>query len=86
MASGRDVSEEALPSGQAPFSGSFVGTACVQDGWRGTVTFTVAPGELTEVMLVMSDGDAAEHTRVAEDGRIDFDPHAHRGGESIDAE
>ena len=66
--------------------GMFVGSAYAQESWRETVTFTLAPGEATEVKLVMTEGDTAEYSWVAEGGRINFDLHAHGGGESIDYE
>ena len=64
--------------------GLFVGTAHAQEAWRDVVTFTLAPGEYTEVKLVMSEGSSAEYAWSAEGGRINYDLHAHGGGKSVD--
>ncbi|WP_346911252.1 transmembrane anchor protein [uncultured Roseibium sp.] len=66
--------------------GLIIGTAHAQDAWRETVTFTLEPGEYTEIKLVMKEGDTAEYDWVAEGGRINYDLHAHGGGKSIDYE
>jgi hypothetical protein len=66
--------------------GLFVGTAHAQDAWKDTVTFTLPPGEYTEVKLDMEAGDTAEYAWTAEGGRINFDLHAHGGGQSVDYE
>ncbi len=66
--------------------GLFVGTAHAQDAWKDTVTFTLAPGEYTEVKLNMDKSDTAEYAWTAEGGRINFDLHAHGSGQSIDYE
>ncbi|MEL6962056.1 MAG: transmembrane anchor protein [Pseudomonadota bacterium] len=64
----------------------FVGTAHAQDAWQDTVTFTLPPGEYTEVKLDMQEGDTAEYTWAADGGRINFDLHAHGDGQSVDYE
>lgn len=66
--------------------GLFVGTAHAQDAWKDTVTFTLPPGESTEVKLDMEEGDTAEYAWTAEGGRINFDLHAHGDGQSVDYE
>ena len=66
--------------------GLFVGTAHAQDAWKDTVTFTLPPGEYTEVKLDMEAGDMAEYAWTAEGGRINFDLHAHGNGQSVDYE
>jgi hypothetical protein len=66
--------------------GLFVGTAHAQDAWKDTVTFTLPPGEYTEVKLDMEEGDTAEYAWIAEGGRINFDLHAHGNGQSVDYE
>ena len=66
--------------------GLFVGAAHAQDAWKDTVTFTLPPGDYTEVKLDMEAGDTAEYAWTAEGGRINFDLHAHGGGQSIDYE
>lgn len=64
--------------------GLFAGAAHAQESWRDEVTFTLAPGDYTEVKLVMGEGNTAEYEWVAEGGRINYDLHAHSGGDSID--
>ena len=64
----------------------FIGTAHAQDAWRDTVTFTLPPGEATEVKLDMEEGDTAEYAWTADGGRINFDLHAHGNGQSVDYE
>ena len=64
--------------------GHFVGTAHAQETWTDTVTFTLPPDASAEIKLVMAEGDLAEYAWVAEGGRINFDLHAHGGGQSID--
>ncbi|MBO6890546.1 MAG: transmembrane anchor protein [Roseibium sp.] len=64
--------------------GLFVSTANAQETWRDEVTFTLAPGEYTEVKLVMGEGDNAEYEWSTDGGRINYDLHAHGGGKSVD--
>jgi hypothetical protein len=66
--------------------GLFVGTAHAQERWRDEVTFTLAPGDYTEIKLVMTEGNSAEYEWIAEGGRINYDLHAHGGGKSVDYE
>lgn len=63
--------------------GLFVGAAHAQEAWTDTVTFTLEPDAATEIKLVMEAGDVAEYAWVAEGGRINFDLHAHAGGENV---
>ena len=58
----------------------------MQDTWTDTVTFTLKPGDTAEIKLTMAAGDVAEYAWTAEGGRVNFDLHAHSGGESIDYE
>ena len=64
--------------------GAIVGAAQASEAWQDTVSFTLAPGESTEVKLVMGPGDVAQYAWVAEGGRINFDLHAHGDGQSAD--
>ncbi|MEP2706305.1 MAG: transmembrane anchor protein [Roseibium sp.] len=64
--------------------GLFVATAHAQEAWRDEMTFTLAPGQYTEVKMVMEKGNSAEYEWAAEGGRINYDLHAHGGGESVD--
>ena len=63
--------------------GFLVGTAHAQEAWRDEVSFTLAPGETAEYKLAMDEGATAEYRMVVEGGRVNFDLHAHGGGDSI---
>ncbi|WP_170470239.1 transmembrane anchor protein [Ruegeria arenilitoris] len=62
--------------------GLFVGTAYAQQAWQDTITFTLEPDEFTEVKLVMDEGAQTQFEWIADGGRINFDLHAHGGGQS----
>lgn len=64
--------------------GLIVGTAHAQEAWRDEVTFTLQPGEYTEVKMVMAAGNGAQYEWAATGGRINYDLHAHGGGQSHD--
>jgi len=66
--------------------GLFVGTAHAQEQevWQDVLTFTLAPGASAEIKMKMTEGAIADYAWVAEGGRINFDLHAHGGGQSID--
>lgn len=66
--------------------GLFVSTAQAQEVWRDEVTFTLTPGESTEIKAIMEEGATLTYAWVATGGRINFDLHAHAGSESIDYE
>lgn len=66
--------------------GLFVGTAHAQEAWQDEITFTLAPGDYTEIKMVMAEGNTAEYEWAAEGGRINYDLHAHGGGKSVDYE
>jgi hypothetical protein len=69
--------------------GLFVGTAHAQEAqvaWRDEVTFTLEPGATAEIKMTMEAGDVAEYSWTATGGRVNFDLHAHGGGESVDYE
>lgn len=69
--------------------GLFVGTAHAQEAqetWRDEVTFTLEPGATTEIKMTMEAGNVAEYAWTATGGRVNFDLHAHSGGESVDYE
>ncbi|CTQ53693.1 hypothetical protein LP7551_02218 [Roseibium album] len=65
-------------------TGLIIGTAHAQEAWRDEVTFTLAPGQYTEVKMVMNEGNSAEYEWSAEGGRINYDLHAHGDLESVD--
>ena len=62
--------------------GLFVSPAYAQDVWQDTITFTLNPGEFTEIKLEMAEGAQAQFAWSSEGGRINFDLHAHGGGQS----
>ena len=63
--------------------GVFVSTAHAQEAWRDTITFTLEPGDYTEIKLVMDNGDQALYDWTSTGGKINFDLHAHGSGQSI---
>ncbi len=66
--------------------GLFVGTAHAQEAWRDEVTFTLEPGATAEIKMTMEAGNVVDYAWTATGGRVNFDLHAHSGGESIDYE
>lgn len=62
--------------------GFFIGSAHAQEVWRDTIQFTLKPGEYTETKLVMNEGAQAQYIWMSNGGRINFDLHAHGGGQS----
>lgn len=63
--------------------GLFVGTAHAQEAWRDEVTFTLEPGATSEIKMTMEAGNVVDYAWTATGGRVNFDLHAHGGGESI---
>jgi len=66
--------------------GLFVGTAHAQEAWQDEVTFTLEPGATAEIKMTMEAGNVVDYAWTATGGRVNFDLHAHSGGESIDYE
>ncbi|MEL6100791.1 MAG: transmembrane anchor protein [Pseudomonadota bacterium] len=66
--------------------GLFVSTAHAQEAWQDEITFTLAPGDSTEIKATMEEGVTLTYAWVATGGRINFDLHAHADGESVDYE
>ena len=66
--------------------GLFVGTAHAQETWQDEVTFTLEPGATAEIKMTMEAGNVATYAWTATGGRVNFDLHAHSGGESVDYE
>ena len=62
---------------------TLVPSAHAQENWKDEVVFTLAPGASAEIKLVMKSGDSAEYSWAAVGGKINFDLHAHGGGESV---
>lgn len=63
--------------------GLFVSTAHAQEVWQDTITFTLEPGEFTEIKATMKEGETLFYSWTSEGGRINFDLHAHTGGENV---
>ena len=63
--------------------GSFISTAHAQETWRDEIVFTLEPGAFTEIKATMEEGATLTYAWVAEGGRINFDLHAHAGGQDV---
>ncbi len=70
--------------------GLFVGTAHAQTApeivWTDETTFTLEPGEGTEIKLVMEKDAIAQYDWVVTGGAVNFDTHGDGGGENISYE
>jgi len=63
--------------------GMFVSTAHAQEAWQDTITFTLEPGEYTEIKATMEQGAMLFYEWTSEGGRINFDLHAHAEGQDV---
>lgn len=63
--------------------GTFVSSAYAQEAWQDEIVFTLEPGAATEIKATMGEGATLIYSWVAEGGRINFDLHAHAGGENV---
>lgn len=63
--------------------GLFVSTAYAQEAWRDEITFTLTPGDSTEIKATMEEGATLFYSWAANGGRINFDLHAHADGDSV---
>jgi hypothetical protein len=63
--------------------GLFVSSAHAQEVWLDEITFTLAPGEATEIKATMEEGVTLTYAWVAIGGRINFDLHAHASGDAV---
>lgn len=83
------AADEALHGGDESSSlmndifGLFVSTAYAQEAWQDAITFTLAPGESTEIKATMEEGVTLTYAWEATGGRINFDLHAHAGGDAV---
>jgi len=64
----------------------FVGAAHAQEAWQNEVTFVLEPGDTAEIKMTMEAGNTVTYAWTAKGGRVNFDLHAHSGGESVDYE
>lgn len=63
--------------------GLFVSAAHAQEAWQDDISFTLAPGESTEIKATMEEGVTLTYAWVATGGRVNFDLHAHSGGDAV---
>jgi hypothetical protein len=83
------AADEALHGGDKSSSlindifGLFVSTSHAQEAWQDEITFTLAPGESTEIKATMEKGATMIYAWTATGGQINFDLHAHAGGEDV---
>lgn len=83
------AADEALHGGDESSSlmndifGLFVSTAHAEEAWQDEITFTLAPGEFTEIKATMEEGATMTYAWTSTGGRINFDLHAHAGGEDV---
>ncbi|HDZ83088.1 MAG TPA: transmembrane anchor protein [Roseobacter sp.] len=83
------IVEEQSSLGSDIFS-LFVGAAYAQSvtptDWKEQHSFTLTPGEGTEIKLGMTEGANAEYIWVAEGGVVNYDLHGDGGGQNISYE
>lgn len=63
--------------------GLFVTSAYAQEVRQDELTFSLEPGAATEIKATMEKGATLTYSWVAEGGRINFDLHAHAGGQDV---
>lgn len=63
--------------------GLFVGTAYAQEAWQDEITFTLEPGEFTEIKATMEQGATLFYAWTSTGGRINFDLHAHADDDAV---
>lgn len=66
--------------------GLFVSSAHAQEAWRDEITFTLAPGESAEIKATLEEGASLTYAWVATGGKVNFDLHAHAGGNEVSYE
>ncbi|QIE43881.1 transmembrane anchor protein (plasmid) [Rhodobacteraceae bacterium SC52] len=63
--------------------GLFVGTAHAQEVRQDEIAFTLAPGDYTEIKATMKEGATLFYAWTSTGGRVNFDLHAHSGGQDV---
>lgn len=63
--------------------GLLVSAAHLQEAWLDEITFSLAPGEFTEVKATMEEGATMTYAWSATGGRINVDLHAHSGDDAV---
>ncbi|MEX0284576.1 MAG: transmembrane anchor protein [Paracoccaceae bacterium] len=66
--------------------GLFVSTAEAQETWKDEIVFSLEPGASTEIKATMEEGATLFYSWTVEGGRINFDLHAHAGGQNVSYE
>jgi hypothetical protein len=66
--------------------GLFVSTAQAQEAWTDELTFTLAPGDSTEIKATMEQGATLFYAWTSNGGRVNFDLHAHANGQDVTCE
>ncbi|MDA7429103.1 transmembrane anchor protein [Primorskyibacter aestuariivivens] len=61
----------------------FVSTAHAQEAWQDEIIFTLEPGEFTEIKATMEEGTTLFYAWKSTGGRVNFDLHAHAGGQDV---
>ncbi len=81
---------DALRHGEVPSAslmdnvfGLFATPSFAEQVWQDEITFTLAPGEATEIKARMEEGATLTYAWVAAGGRINFDLHAHAGSNDV---
>ena len=74
-------SEPAAEKSAASNAGASIGPA-----WRDEMTFTLTPGQGTEVKLKMMEGDKAQYAWSVQGGVVNFDTHGDGNGRSVSYE
>ena len=90
-AANRPAPEAALPAAStasAPAMGASASTpsASGAPAWRDEMSFTLAPGQGTEIKLKMKQGETALFSWKVQGGVVNFDTHGDGGGQSISYE
>jgi len=69
----------------ASLLGILVGSAQAQESgdWKDREVFTLQPGDTYELKMTMKKDARAFYQMIVEGGRVNYDLHAHAGGESI---
>ena len=63
--------------------GLFLSAAHAQEAWQDEITFTLEPGEFTEIKATMEEGATLFYAWTSTGGRVNFDLHAHAGGQDV---
>lgn len=63
--------------------GLFVPAAYAEEAWQDEIVFTLEPGDWAEIKATMGEGATLFYSWTSEGGRINFDLHAHAGGENV---